>query len=68
MNWDVDIPNNKFKPPQDNKLEAVDTVQTHVVEREQLQDCGNLWNPVTSFEEEYIWLEVESLWLIWRKG
>jgi hypothetical protein len=32
MNWDVDYPINKFKPPQDYKLEAVDTDQNPVVE------------------------------------
>ncbi len=57
MNWDVDYPNNKFKPPQDYKLEAVDTDQNRVVEREQLQDCGYLSNLITSFEEEYVWLK-----------
>ena len=25
INWDVDYPINKFKPPKDYKLEAVDT-------------------------------------------
>jgi hypothetical protein len=67
MNWDVDYPNNKCKPPQDYKLEAVDTDQHRVVEREQLQDCGYLLNLVTSFEEKYIWLEVKSVWLIQKQ-
>jgi hypothetical protein len=67
MSWDVDYPNSKFKPPQDYKLEAVDTDQYCVVEREQLQDCGYLSNLVTSFEEEYLWLRVKSVWLIWKQ-
>jgi hypothetical protein len=67
MSWDVDYPNNKFKPPQDYKLEALDTDLNWVVEREQLQDCGYLSNLVTSFEEEYVWLEVNSVWLIWKQ-
>jgi hypothetical protein len=67
MNWGVDYPNNKLKPPQDCKLEAVDTDQNQVVEREQLQDCGYLSNLITSFEEEYVWLEVKSVWLIWKQ-
>ncbi len=64
MNWDADYPSNKFKPPQDYKLETVNTDQTCVVEREQLLDCGYLSNLVTSFGEECIWLEVKSVWLI----
>ncbi len=36
MNWDVDYPINKFKPPKDYKPEAVDTDKNQVVEREQL--------------------------------
>jgi hypothetical protein len=67
MNWDIDYPNNKFKPPQDYNLEAVATDQNRVVEREQLQDCGYLSNLITSFEEEYIWLEVISVWLIQKQ-
>jgi hypothetical protein len=67
MNWDADYPSNKFKLPQDYKLEMVDTDQNCVVEREQLQDCGYSSNPVTSFEEEYIWLEVKSVLLIWKQ-
>jgi hypothetical protein len=35
MNWDVDYPINKFKPPKDYKLDAVDTDKNWVVEREQ---------------------------------
>jgi hypothetical protein len=57
MKWEVDYPINKFKPPQDYKLEAVDTDQNWIVEREQLQDCGYLSNLGASFKEEYIWLE-----------
>ncbi len=64
MNWDVDYPINKFKPPKDYKLEAVDTDENRVAQREQLQDCGYLSNLVASFEEEYIWLEVKSVSLI----
>jgi hypothetical protein len=64
MNRDVDYPNNKFKPPQDYKLEMVNTNQNCVVSREQLQDCGYLSNLITSFKEEYIWLEGQSVWLI----
>jgi hypothetical protein len=67
MNWDVDYPNNKFKYLQDYKLEAVDTDLNWVFEREQLQDCGYLLNLITSFEEEYVWLDVESVWLIWKQ-
>ncbi len=32
MNWDFDYPINKFKPPKDYKLEAVDTDKNWVVE------------------------------------
>ncbi len=67
MNWDADYPNNKFNPPQDYKLEMVDTDQNRVVEREQLQECGYLSNLITSLEDEYIWLEVKSVWLIWKQ-
>jgi hypothetical protein len=66
MNWDADYPNNKFKPPQSYKLETVNTDQNCVVASEQLQDCAYLSNLVTSFKEEYIWLEVQSVWLIWK--
>jgi hypothetical protein len=45
----------------------VNTDQNHLVEREQLQECGYLSNLVTSFEEEYIWLEIKSVWLIWKE-
>jgi hypothetical protein len=31
MYWDVVYPNNKFEPPQDYKLEAVDTYQNRVL-------------------------------------
>jgi hypothetical protein len=56
MNWDADYPNNKFNPPpQDDKLDMVNTDQNCVVEREQLQDYGYLSDLVTSFEEEYIY-------------
>jgi hypothetical protein len=67
MNWDVDYPINKFKPPKDYKLEAVDTNKNRVVEREQIQDCEYLSNLIASFEEEYVWLEVESDLLIWKQ-
>ncbi len=42
VNWDFNYPINKFKPPNDYKLEAVDTDENRVVEREQLQDCAYL--------------------------
>ncbi len=58
----VDYTINKFKPPKDYKLEAVYTGKNWVVERKQLQDCGYLLDLVASFEEEYIWLEVKSVW------
>jgi hypothetical protein len=58
MNWDLDHPINKFKPPKDYKLEAVDADKNWVVEREQLKDCEYLSKLVASFEEEYVWLEV----------
>ncbi len=67
MNWDVDYPINKFKPPKDYKLEAVDTYENWVVEREQLKDCEFLSKLITSFEEEYVWLEVKSISLIWNQ-
>ncbi len=67
MNWDADYPNNKFKPPQDYKLETVNTDQNCVVEREQQQKCGYLSNLITLYEEEYILLEVKSVWLIQKQ-
>jgi hypothetical protein len=66
INWDADYPNNMCEPPpQGYKLEMVYTDQNCVVVREQLQECGYLSNLVTKFEEEYIWLEVQSVWIIW---
>ncbi len=44
----------------------VNTEQNHVVLRDQLQDCGYLSNLITKFKEENIWLEVQSVWLIWK--
>jgi hypothetical protein len=67
INCDIDYHNKKCKPPHEYKLEAIGTDQICVVEREKLQDCGNLSKLVTSFEEEYIWLEVKSVWLIWKQ-
>ncbi len=67
MNWNIDYPINKFKPPKDYKLEAVDTEENQVVEREQLQDCEYLSNHIASFEEEYVWPEVKSVLLIWKQ-
>jgi hypothetical protein len=64
MNWDFDYPINKFKPPKDYKLEAVDTDGNQVVEREQLRDCEYLSKLMASFEELYVWLEVQSVSLI----
>jgi hypothetical protein len=64
MNWDFDYPINKFKPPKDYKLEAVDTDENWVAEREQLQDCEYLSKLIASFEELYVWLEVQSVLLI----
>jgi hypothetical protein len=66
MNWDTDYPNNKLKPPQGYKPETVNTDQNCVVAREHLQDCRYLSNLVTKFKEEYICLEVQSVWLIWK--
>jgi hypothetical protein len=66
MKWDADYPNDEFKSPQGNKIETVNTDQNSVVAREQIQDCGFLSNLVTSFKEEYTWLEVQSVWLIWK--
>jgi hypothetical protein len=60
MNWEFDYPFNKFKPPKDYKLEAVDTDKNWVVEREQQKDCEYLSKLITSFEEEYVWLEYRS--------
>jgi hypothetical protein len=67
MNWDADYPNNKFLSPQDYKLKTVNTDQNCAVEREQLQDCGYFSNLLTLFEEECIWVEVKSDWLIWKQ-
>jgi hypothetical protein len=67
MNWDLDYPTNKFKPPKDYKLEAVDTDKNWVVEREQLKDCEYLSKLIASFKEEYVWLEVKSVSLIWKQ-
>jgi hypothetical protein len=68
VNWDFDYPINKFKPPKDYKLEAVDTNKNRVVEREQLQeDCENLSKLIASFEELYVWQEVQSVSLIWKQ-
>jgi hypothetical protein len=64
MNWEFDYPINKFKPPKDYKLEAVDTDKNWVVEKEQLKDCEYLSKLIASFEEEYVWLEVKSVSLI----
>ncbi len=64
MNWDFDYPINKFKPPKDYKLEAVDTDENRVVEREQIQDCEYLSKVIASFEELYVLLEVQSVSLI----
>jgi hypothetical protein len=67
MTWDFDYPINKFKPPKDYKLEAVDTDKNRVVEREQLQDCEYMSKLITSIEELYVWLEVQSVLLIWKQ-
>ncbi len=67
MKWDFDYPINLFEPPKDYKLEAVDTDKNQVVEREQLQDCKYLSKLITSFEELYVWLEVQSVSLIWKQ-
>jgi hypothetical protein len=67
MTWDVDYPINKFKPPKDYKLEAVDTDKNWVVEREQLKDCEYLSKLIASYEDEYVWLEVKSVSLIWKQ-
>jgi hypothetical protein len=67
LNLDVDYPINKFKPPKDYKLEAVDPDKNWVVEREQLKDCEYLSMLIASFEEEYVWLEVKSVLLIWKQ-
>jgi hypothetical protein len=68
VNWDFDYPINKFKPPKDYKLEAVDTDKNQVVKREQLQDCEYLSKLIASFEELYVWLEVQSVWLIRKQN
>jgi hypothetical protein len=67
MNWDLDYPINTFKPPKDYKLEAVDTDENQIVEREQLKDCEYLSKLIASFEEEYVWLEVKSVLLIQKQ-
>jgi hypothetical protein len=67
MNWEFDYPLNKFKPPKDYKLEAVDTDKNWVVEREQLKDCKYLSMLIASFEEVFVWLEVNSVLLIWKQ-
>jgi hypothetical protein len=67
VNWGFDYPINKFKPPKEYKLEAVDTDENWVVEREQLQDCEYLSKLIASFEELYVWLEVQSVSLIWKQ-
>jgi hypothetical protein len=64
MNWDADYLYDKFKPQEGYKLELVNPEQNCVILREQLQDCGHLSYLVTKFEEKYIWLEVQSTWLI----
>jgi hypothetical protein len=63
VNWDFDYPINKFKHMKDYKLEAVDTDKNRVVEREQLQECEYLSKLIASFEELYVWLEVQSVLL-----
>jgi hypothetical protein len=67
MNWDLDYPINKFKPPKDYKLEAVDTDENRVLEREQLEDCEYLSKLIASFEDEYVLLEVNSVLLIQKQ-
>jgi hypothetical protein len=67
MNWDLDYPINKFKPPKDYKLEAVDTDKNRVVEREQLKDQEYLSKLIILFKEEYVRLEVKSVSLIWKQ-
>jgi hypothetical protein len=67
INWDVDYPINKFEPPKHYKLEAVDANENRVVEREKLKDCEYLSKLIASFEEEYVWLEVKSVLLIWKQ-
>jgi hypothetical protein len=67
MNWEFDYPLNKFKPPKDYKLKAVDIDKNRVVEREQLKDCKYLSKLIASFEEVYVWLEVKSVLLIWKQ-
>ncbi len=67
MNWDFDYPINKVKPPKDYKLEAVDTDRNRVVERAQRQDCKYLSKLIASFKELYVWLEVQSVSLIWKQ-
>jgi hypothetical protein len=67
MKWNFDYPINKFKPPKDYKLAAVDTDKNWVVEREQLKDCEYLLKLIALFEEEYVWLKVKSVLLIWKQ-
>jgi hypothetical protein len=67
MNWEFDYPINKFKPPKDYKLEAVDNDENWVVEKHQLKDCEYLSKLIASFEEEYSWLEVKFVLLIWKR-
>jgi hypothetical protein len=67
MNWYLDYPINKFKPPKDYKPEAADTDKNQVVEREQLKDCEYLSKLIASFKKEYVWLEVNSVLLIWKQ-
>jgi hypothetical protein len=67
MNWDLDYPINKFKHPKDYKLEAVDTDKNWDVDREQVKDCEYLSKLIASFKEEYVWLEVKSVSLIWKQ-
>jgi hypothetical protein len=64
MSWDLDYPINKFEPPKDYKLEAVDTDKNRVVEREQLKDCKYLSKLIALFKEEYVMPEVNSVLLI----
>ncbi len=67
MIWECDYLLNKFKPPKEYKLEAVDTDKYWVVEKVQLNDCECLSKFVASFEEVYVWLKVKSVSLIWKQ-
>jgi hypothetical protein len=69
LNWECDYPINNFEPPKDYnyKLEALDTDENQVVEREQLKDYEYLSKLIASFEEEYVWLEVKSVSLIQKQ-